>query len=89
MAGERFRFPGGTEISAVCTSEERRGRGLAARLIRVLSAKIWERGDPPFLHVVAANRGAIRLYEALGFAMRADTTVVGLRHRGNTSSLPR
>lgn len=84
MAGERFRFPGGTEISAVCTAEEWRGRGLAARLIKVLSASIRERGDVPFLHVVAANRGAIRLYEALGFATRTDTTVVGLRYRGNT-----
>lgn len=83
MAGERFRFPGGAEISAVCTSEDWRSRGLAARLIRVLSARIRERGDLPFLHVVAANRGAIRLYERLGFATRTDTTVVGLRCTGN------
>ncbi|MET7297216.1 GNAT family N-acetyltransferase [Streptomyces griseoloalbus] len=88
MAGERFRFPGGTEISAVCTSEQWRGRGLAARLIRVLSARIREHGDLPFLHVVAANRGAIRLYEELGFATRTDTTVVGLRYRGNTLHSP-
>ncbi|MGW7646287.1 GNAT family N-acetyltransferase [Streptomyces bobili] len=88
MAGERFRFPGGTEISAVCTSAERRGHGLAARLIRVLSARIREGGDLPFLHVVAANRGAIRLYEALGFATRTDTTVVGLRYRGPTLPSP-
>ncbi|MDQ0779034.1 ribosomal protein S18 acetylase RimI-like enzyme [Streptomyces aurantiacus] len=84
MAGERFRFPGGTEISAVCTSEDWRGRGLAARLIRILSARIRERGDLPFLHVVTANRGAVRLYETLGFATRTDTTVVGLRYGGNT-----
>ncbi|WP_318219055.1 GNAT family N-acetyltransferase [Streptomyces sp. SCL15-6] len=83
MAGERFRFPGGAEISAVCTSEDWRGRGLAARLIRALSARIRERGDLPFLHVVAANRGAIRLYERLGFVARTDTTVVGLRYSGN------
>ncbi|MFC8461643.1 GNAT family N-acetyltransferase, partial [Streptomyces sp. NPDC057242] len=33
MAGERLRPPGWTEISAVCTDPEARGRGHAARLV--------------------------------------------------------
>ena len=32
MAGERFRFPGYTELSGVCTHPDFRGRGLARRL---------------------------------------------------------
>lgn len=70
MAGQRLRPPGWTEISAVCTFEEFRGRGLATRLIRAVAHDIRERGETPFLHTGAENTGAIRLYEALGFRLR-------------------
>ncbi|MEV0440227.1 GNAT family N-acetyltransferase [Streptomyces spectabilis] len=70
MAGERLRPPGFTEISAVCTDPAYRGRGLAARLVRAVAHGIRERGETPFLHTSARNTEAIRLYEALGFAMR-------------------
>jgi ribosomal protein S18 acetylase RimI-like enzyme len=73
MAGERLKPPGWTEISAVCTDEAWRGHGFAARLIQVLAASIQARGDTPFLHAVATNTNAIRLYEALGFRLRRDT----------------
>ncbi|KIF71724.1 acetyltransferase [Streptomyces sp. AcH 505] len=72
MAGERLRLPGWTEISAVCTDEAYRGRGLAARLIRHVGAGIVARGDTPFLHTAAGNTNAIRLYEALGFTQRRN-----------------
>ncbi|HEY3737215.1 MAG TPA: GNAT family N-acetyltransferase [Jatrophihabitans sp.] len=79
MAGERMRPAGHTEISAVCTDAEFRGQGLAARLVRAVAAGVQERGETPMLHVRKSNTGAVRLYEALGFATRIETFFVGLR----------
>jgi ribosomal protein S18 acetylase RimI-like enzyme len=79
MAGERFRPPGYTEISAVCTDPAWRGQGLAARLTRAVAAGITARGDTPFLHALAANTNAIRLYEQLGFRYRRDVVFRSLR----------
>ncbi|PWI41660.1 GNAT family N-acetyltransferase [Streptomyces sp. ICBB 8177] len=77
MAGERMRPPGWTEISAVCTDPGHRGQGLAARLIRAVTAGVRERGDRAFLHAAADNTGAVRLYEALGFGLRRMTAFRG------------
>ena len=79
MAGERLRPPGWTEISAVCTAPEARGRGHAARLVRALTARIEARGERPFLHVAEENTGAIALYERLGFEVRKQVTFRGFR----------
>jgi ribosomal protein S18 acetylase RimI-like enzyme len=79
MAGERFKPPGWTEISAVCTDDAWRGHGFASRLIRVLVASIRARGDTPFLHAAATNTGAIRLYQAMGFELRQTTLFRALR----------
>jgi ribosomal protein S18 acetylase RimI-like enzyme len=73
MAGERLSPPGWTEISAVCTDVDYRGQGLATRLVRDVAAGIRARGATPFLHTSAANTAAIRLYESLGFTLRAET----------------
>ncbi|GIE35098.1 GNAT family N-acetyltransferase [Actinoplanes italicus] len=70
MAGERLKPPGWTEISAVCTAQEARGRGLGTHLIQAAVTRILARGERPFLHVLARNTGAIRLYEHLGFIVR-------------------
>jgi GNAT superfamily N-acetyltransferase len=78
MAGERMRPPGWTEISAVCTDPEHRGRGLARRLVLAVAAGIQARGETPFLHAASENTGAIRLYEALGFRLRKETVFTGL-----------
>jgi ribosomal protein S18 acetylase RimI-like enzyme len=79
MAGERFRLPGWTEISAVCTDESVRGGGLASRLVRAVGAGIAARGDGVILHVASTNTNAIRLYRTLGFVERRpiDFVVVG------------
>ena len=81
MAGERLRVPGFTEISAVCTHPDARGRGLAARLMRVVAAKIVARGEALFLHVYPHNKAAIAVYEKLGFRHRADVRFTVFRHR--------
>nr|WP_296073574.1 GNAT family N-acetyltransferase [uncultured Actinoplanes sp.] len=73
MAGERIRVDGWTEISAVVTDPQYRGRGYASRLVRALSAEIHARGDRVFLHI--GNEGLVKLYERLGFAVRAEITM--------------
>jgi predicted GNAT family acetyltransferase len=55
MAGERFRLDGWTEISAVCTSPDHRGQGLASALMGALIAGIQHRSERVFLHVLATN----------------------------------
>lgn len=70
MAGERLHPPGWTEISAVCTDDAYRGRGLARRLILAVVAGIQDRGESPFLHAAETNTPAIALYETMGFRLR-------------------
>ncbi|MFB6815923.1 GNAT family N-acetyltransferase [Streptomyces sp. NPDC056347] len=77
MAGERMLLPGWSEISAVCTDESVRGQGLGTGLVRAVAHEIKERGDTPFLHAAAANTGAVRLYESMGFALRRRTSFLG------------
>ncbi|MCP3732076.1 GNAT family N-acetyltransferase [Sphingomonas sp. MG17] len=72
MAGERMRAPGLTEVSAVCTHPDFRGRGYAGRLMRIVMAHIVAAGETPFLHSYADNHGAIALYETIGFRIRRE-----------------
>ena len=58
MAGERLILDGYTEISAVCTHPEHRGKGLAANLIERVTRDHVEQGVVSFLHVAAANTKA-------------------------------
>lgn len=78
MAGERFRFPGYTEISGVCTHPDFRGQGLARSLSTVVAAHIEARGERPFLHAWISNEAAIVLYESLGFERRTEVDVAVL-----------
>lgn len=66
MAGERLRFEGFTEVSAVCTHPDFRGRGFARRLSAEITARVLARGETPFLHAWKTNTAAIALYERLG-----------------------
>ena len=86
MAGERFRPPGYTEISAVCTDQEWRGHGFASRLTRAVAAAIVARGETPFLHAVATNVNAIRLYKSLGFSYRRDMLFIAAKSPQVTSA---
>jgi ribosomal protein S18 acetylase RimI-like enzyme len=81
MAGERMHPPGFTEISGVCTDPESRGQRLGTRLLLAVAAGIRERGETPFLHVLASNTGAVRLYEHLGFRLRLRTEIVVARRQ--------
>jgi GNAT superfamily N-acetyltransferase len=76
MAGERFRFDGWTEISAVCTLPAQRGHGLASRLVGALIAGIQLRSERAFLNVLSTNTSAIRLYQQLGFRARRTATLI-------------
>ena len=79
MAGERLRVPGYTEVSAVCTAPDARGRGLAAGLSTLVAQGIIERGDVPFLHHADDNHDARRVYERLGFRDRRGVRFVSFQ----------
>ena len=79
MAGERMRVPGHTEMSAICCHPDWRGRGLPTELMRLVSRAIVERGETPFLHVIAENAPAIALYEKLGLRTRLRSRLTILR----------
>jgi ribosomal protein S18 acetylase RimI-like enzyme len=69
MAGERLKAHPFTEISAVCTDPDFRGRGYAKSLVEFLINLIFSEGRTPFLHVKAENQ-AVSLYQRLGFHIR-------------------
>ena len=84
MAGERMKPDGFTEVSGVCTHPAWRGRGYAAGLMRAVTARILARGETAFLHAYAANRGAISLYESLGFSVRTPVTFTVLSRQAGS-----
>jgi predicted GNAT family acetyltransferase len=75
IAGERMKLAGYTEVSAVCTHPDHRGRGYAAALTLNVAEEIARRGEAAFLHVYASNDPAISLYRSIGFTIRAEMTV--------------
>jgi predicted GNAT family acetyltransferase len=79
MAGERMRFDGFTEISAVCTHPGYRGCGYASSLVCALVRQIFARGETPFLHLYSDNTTAAALYTKLGFAPQRRLIVTVLR----------
>ena len=70
MAGTRLRVEGFSEVSAVCTHPDHRGRGLAKALMRVVIGRILDEGDACFLHAFADRETTIGLYRSLGFEIR-------------------
>lgn len=79
MAGERLRPEGYTELSGVCAHPDVRGRGYARKLSAWVAHKIAARGETPFLHSIATNTNANRLYRSLGFTLWREVTAVVLR----------
>jgi GNAT superfamily N-acetyltransferase len=71
MAGERLKLTGYTEVSAVCTHPDFRGRGYGHALMSAVMAGVMSRGETPFLHVRTGNP-ALHLYQKLGFRVRAQ-----------------
>jgi ribosomal protein S18 acetylase RimI-like enzyme len=72
MAGERMRLDAFTEVSAVCTDAEFRGRGYAAALVHRVVSHIRANDGEAFLHVLVENTSAIRVYELLGWTVRTE-----------------
>jgi ribosomal protein S18 acetylase RimI-like enzyme len=71
MAGERLHLPEFTEVSAVCTHPDFRGRGYGKRLVLAVMDGILKQDKTPMLHVRCHNP-AVRLYESLGFRVRRE-----------------
>jgi ribosomal protein S18 acetylase RimI-like enzyme len=70
MAGQRQQPLPYIEISAVCTHPNYLGKGYASILIVEQIKRIIMASAIPFLHVLAGNQSAIRVYERLGFKTR-------------------
>ena len=70
MAGERLKINGATEITAVCTHPDYRRRGYSKALIDVLTRRIVDLGEIPFVHVSASKADAVTLHEGQGFVVR-------------------
>ena len=71
MAGQRMNPLPYAEISAVCTHPDYLGRGYAKLLMQYQINRIIAEGNIPFLHVKCDNDRAIKVYQSLGFEMRA------------------
>ena len=69
-AGERMKMDGFTELSAIVTHPQYRGRGYARQLLTHITRNIFSEHKIPYLHVAESNSDAIRLYEKLGFRRR-------------------
>jgi ribosomal protein S18 acetylase RimI-like enzyme len=67
MSGERWQTDDYTEVSAVCTHPDYRGRGYAKQFVSQGGNEIIANGKTPFLHSYADNAMAIATYEKLGF----------------------
>jgi ribosomal protein S18 acetylase RimI-like enzyme len=71
-AGERMKMNEFTEVSAIVTLPEYRGRGLAKQLTAFISNGIFRENKIPYLHVARSNDLAVSLYQKLGFSIRAE-----------------
>jgi GNAT superfamily N-acetyltransferase len=85
MAGERMRAGPYREVSGICTHWDFRGLGLARRL--TLKLVRWQllRGNIPFLHVMADNTVARRLYQDMGFSDYCETILRVISRCSTTS----
>lgn len=82
MAGVRLHLPRFTEVSAVCTHPEARGRGYGNALTAKVAAEILAGGKTPILHLFAANVSALRVYQSIGFTINRNLELAVLRCEG-------
>jgi GNAT superfamily N-acetyltransferase len=78
-AGERLKITGLTEVSAVVTHPDYTGKGYAQQLVAHVAAKNFDEGNTPFLHFLATNMRARKVYELAGFEERRVITFWGLQ----------
>jgi ribosomal protein S18 acetylase RimI-like enzyme len=79
MTGQRCGLNDFTEVSAVCTWPEFRGRGYANALVAAVTNGVFEQNKTPFLGVREDNESAIRVYEKVGFKIRRSLHVTVLK----------
>lgn len=79
MTGQRCGLNDFTEVSAVCTWPEFRGRGYAKALVATVANGVFEQNKTPFLGVREDNTGAVRVYEKVGFKIRRSLQVTVLK----------
>jgi ribosomal protein S18 acetylase RimI-like enzyme len=72
MGGFRLHPGDWIEISAVCTHPDFQRQGLAARVVKAIAHSVREQGAVPMLHMAKTNEQARRVYENLGFSVRAE-----------------
>jgi ribosomal protein S18 acetylase RimI-like enzyme len=78
MGGERFRFPGYVELSAICVHPAARKQGFGRLLTYHLAEQAFGRGEVPFLRAFPDNPAA-SLYAKCGFRERARLWVIWRR----------
>jgi ribosomal protein S18 acetylase RimI-like enzyme len=72
MLGQRMQPSPYIEISAVCTHPDHLGKGYAGILLNEQIKRVINANGIPFLHVLADNYPAIRVYERVGFKARIN-----------------
>jgi ribosomal protein S18 acetylase RimI-like enzyme len=70
VTGERMQMNDFVEVSAVVTHPNHTGKGYAKQLVVHAVNEIFKQNKSPYLHVIKDNKGAIQLYEKLGFTIR-------------------
>nr|WP_315209698.1 GNAT family N-acetyltransferase [uncultured Flavobacterium sp.] len=70
VTGERMQMNDFIEVSAVVTHPNHTGKGYAKQLVVQTVNEIFKQNKIPYLHVIEDNKGAIQLYEKLGFSSR-------------------
>lgn len=79
MAGQRMHPVPYMEVSAVCTHPDFRGSGYAKAIMLHVMKIIIDNSFIPFLHVLADNNSAIRLYKSIGFVKRKRLYISGIK----------
>ena len=79
MTGQRMHPFEYIEVSAVCTHPDHTGHGYATNLILRQVQNILAQSAIPFLHVKKENVHAIKLYNALGFSLRKEMFIYGIK----------